>query len=172
MAFDRSVRAPENPLICCKIAKYPISESYILYPNGAAKAQNIPKYPPGHGRSPYAGCAWLCLHEACNCQHDVYHWLPAHRAWLCLSVRQMLMAGPRRSRPCGASPFGTGHCRLLMLSSHRMLTASSSTMLRGIFHIAPNRSRSRHDPNIAPRLYMYSYFGLLKDSLFIAIIFP
>jgi hypothetical protein len=42
-----------NPLICCKITKYPISESIILYPNGAAKAQNIPNYPPGYPRGPY-----------------------------------------------------------------------------------------------------------------------
>ena len=44
-----------NPLICWKIAKYSISESIILYPNGAAKAQNIPKYPPGYPRGPYGG---------------------------------------------------------------------------------------------------------------------
>jgi hypothetical protein len=33
-----------NPLICSKIAQYPISESIILYLDGAAKAQNIPNY--------------------------------------------------------------------------------------------------------------------------------
>jgi hypothetical protein len=33
--------------------KYAISESIILYPNGVAKAQNIPKYPPGYPRGPY-----------------------------------------------------------------------------------------------------------------------
>jgi hypothetical protein len=32
-----------NPLICCKIAKYPISESDIFYPKGAAKAKKYPK---------------------------------------------------------------------------------------------------------------------------------
>ena len=50
-----------NPLICCKISKYPISESYakfstaaccILYPNGAATAQNIPNYPPEYPHGP------------------------------------------------------------------------------------------------------------------------
>jgi hypothetical protein len=41
-----------NPLMCCKIAKYPISESIILYPIVAAKAQNIPKHPPGYPRGP------------------------------------------------------------------------------------------------------------------------
>jgi hypothetical protein len=42
-----------NPPICYKIAKYPISESIILHPNGAAKAQNIPKYPPGYPSAGY-----------------------------------------------------------------------------------------------------------------------
>ena len=40
-----------NPLICCEIAEYAISESIIFYPNGAAKAQNIPKYPAVAGGS-------------------------------------------------------------------------------------------------------------------------
>jgi hypothetical protein len=32
-----------NLLICTKIAKYPISESIIIYPIGVANALNIPK---------------------------------------------------------------------------------------------------------------------------------
>jgi hypothetical protein len=32
-----------NPLICSKIAQYPISESIILYLDGAAKAQKYSK---------------------------------------------------------------------------------------------------------------------------------
>ena len=40
------IRIWENPLICSKIAKYPISESIIIYPICAANARNIPKYPP------------------------------------------------------------------------------------------------------------------------------
>ena len=42
-----------NPLICSKIAKYPISESIIIYPIGVANARNIPKYPLGYGHGLY-----------------------------------------------------------------------------------------------------------------------
>ena len=47
------IRIWANPLICSKIAKYPISESIIIYPNGVANARNIPKYPLGYGRGLY-----------------------------------------------------------------------------------------------------------------------
>jgi hypothetical protein len=39
------IRIWANPLICSKIAQYPISESIIIYPIGVANARNIPKYP-------------------------------------------------------------------------------------------------------------------------------
>ena len=47
------IRIWANPLICSKIAKYPISESIIIYPIGVANARNIPKYPLGYGRGLY-----------------------------------------------------------------------------------------------------------------------
>jgi hypothetical protein len=46
------IRIWANPLICSKIAKYPISESIIIYPIGVANARNIPKYPLGYRRGP------------------------------------------------------------------------------------------------------------------------
>ena len=47
------IRIWANPLICSKIAKYPISESIIIYPIGVANARNIPKYPLGYGHGLY-----------------------------------------------------------------------------------------------------------------------
>ena len=47
------IRIWANPLICSKIAKYPISESIIIYPIGVANARNIPKYPLGYRRGLY-----------------------------------------------------------------------------------------------------------------------
>ena len=51
------IRIWANPLICSKIAKYPISESIMIYPIGVANARNIPKYPLGYGRGLYCRAA-------------------------------------------------------------------------------------------------------------------
>ena len=59
------IRIWANPLICSKIAKYPISESIIIYPIGVANARNIQKYPLGYRRGPYIQlCTVHSVHTA------------------------------------------------------------------------------------------------------------